>query len=170
MCIYLIMRLKQHGRSMKLRINQKYNGTIIGALCTLFSILLTFTFIIPIYAVMPGAILEDIITCIWPNLPFSSVGKIVSVIFLALLLIAFVLLFKKAQRKSFNNRSIFMLLFIESFALNPLVFYLYWWFNYNFRGDGQLVFLAFDTFLISSLGYVLIGVFVDVMKAKKERR
>lgn len=58
-----------------MKINQQYNGTIIGGIFTLSSLLLTLTFIVPIISVIPRAFIESIMYSKVNNEPYSNVGK-----------------------------------------------------------------------------------------------
>lgn len=55
-----------------------------------------------------------------------------------------------------------MLLFY--FIVHPLVFYLYWGIQLDFRSDGQLIMEAIRTFPISSLSFIFIGIMIDIVK------
>ena len=58
-----------------MKINQKYNGTIIGSIFTVSSLLLTLTFVVPVLSIMPGMLVELFASKVVDNEPYSNVGR-----------------------------------------------------------------------------------------------
>lgn len=61
-------------KALKMKINPQYNGTIIGGIFTVVSLLLTLTFIVPILSVILGSLIESLMSSIVDNEPYSNVG------------------------------------------------------------------------------------------------
>ncbi len=66
-------------------------GLKIGATFSLLSFLLTFTYLVPVFTVIPGSIIELIAENFVNKNPYSNVGKVTILIFV-LILIIFLLL------------------------------------------------------------------------------
>jgi hypothetical protein len=50
------------------------------------------------------------------------------------------------------------------FIVHALGFYIYWGMSLEFRGDGQLIFAAVDSFPISSWAFIPMGLIIDWVK------
>jgi len=149
-----------------MKINQKYNATIIGGIFTTVSLLLTFTFIVPIFSVIPGAFIELLMSSIIDRDPYSNVGKVTIFTLLILLVISLITILIKARKIKFNNGHIIGVMFFEYFIIHNLGFYIYWATALNFKSDGQLIFGAVTSFPYSSFGFLVIGLIIDLVKRK----
>lgn len=144
--------------------DSKYSGTTVAIIFSLVSFLLTFTFIIPMISIIPVGAFVEFISRI-----FSSGHKAgqITIVLLLLLTVAFLLLTiwyikkKLTEHKKISNEKIVVLMMIFYFIVHPLGFYIYWGVNMNFRPDGQIIFLAFDTFPYSSLLFFPFGLLID---------
>ncbi|MGV6861376.1 MAG: hypothetical protein ACWA41_06365 [Putridiphycobacter sp.] len=151
-----------------MKINSKYNGTILGGIFTVGSFLLTFTFFVPILSILPGVLVEYIVSKLINNSPYSNVGKWTIIILFAILLMTIIFIFNEIRKKQLSNKDIISIMVLEYFIFHSLGFYLYWAIALNFKGDGQLVFGAISSFPLSSLGFVMLGVLIDLFKVKSE--
>ncbi|MBK7129342.1 MAG: hypothetical protein IPM74_07480 [Crocinitomicaceae bacterium] len=149
-----------------MKINQQYNGTIIGGIFTVGSLLLTLTFIVPILSVLPGAITESILSSTVDNEPYSNVGKATIATLEILLISSIVVILIKARKTEFKNGHIIGIMAIEYFIIHALGFYIYWATSLDFRSDGQLIFGAVSSFPASSFGFVTPGILIDSVKIK----
>jgi hypothetical protein len=149
-----------------MKINQQYNGTIIGGIFTSISLLLTLTYIVPILSVIPGAFIESIISKIIGNEPYSNVGKATIFVLIVILIISVLLFLNKSRKKTLNNGDVFSIMIIEYFIIHPLGFYIYWATTLDFRSDGQLIFGAVNSFPNSSFGFLGLGILIDLVKKK----
>jgi hypothetical protein len=147
-----------------MKINSNYNGTVIGAIFTVASILLTFTFIVPIISVIPAAYIESLVASIVDNEPYSNVGKATLNTFLGLLIVFVLIVLIKSRRNRMSNVNIILIMIIAYFIVHSLGFYMYWGVSLNYRSDGQLIFAAVDSFPLSSFGFVFIGFLIDIVK------
>ena len=149
-----------------MKINQQYNGTIIGGIFTVGSLLLTLTFIVPIFSVLPGALIESIMSSIVNNEPYSNVGKATIATLVIILIFSIIVILIKSKKTEFKNGHIIGIMAIEYFIIHSLGFYIYWATSLNFRGDGQLIFGAVTSFPASSFGFVTLGILIDSVKNK----
>lgn len=147
-----------------MRINQQYNGTIIGSIFTVCSLVLTCTYIIPIATVFPGIYIEALMSSIVDNDPYSNVGKATIIVLIGILTISLVIILRKSRRVHPGNVQIILIMIIEFFILHILGFYIYWAVSLDFRNDGQLIFAAISSFPFSSFGFVIVGSLVDLVK------
>ena len=149
-----------------MKINQQYNGTIIGGIFTVGSLLLTLTFIVPIFSVLPGAIIESVMSSVVNNEPYSNVGKATIATLTIILIFSIIVILIKARKTEYKNGHIIGVMAIEYFIIHSLGFYIYWATSLNFRSDGQLIFGAVTSFPASSFGFVALGILIDSVKAK----
>lgn len=147
-----------------MKISPKYNGTIIGAIFTVASILLTFTFIIPIISIIPAAYIESLVASVVDNEPYSNVGKATINIFLGLLILFITIVLIKSRKNRLSNIQIFWIMIIAYFIVHSLGLYIYLGVSLNYRSDGQLIFAAVESFPISSFGFFGIGLLIDFVK------
>ncbi|MGZ4048847.1 MAG: hypothetical protein ACXVPU_08350 [Bacteroidia bacterium] len=159
-------------------INYKnYKGLIIGSIFTASSLLLTFTFIVPIITVsLAGVFFETIAKNLVDNDPYSNVGKMTIWLLAGVLLVVSVisvLIIREIKQKNgfVSNGKIVLTMFLFYFLVHPLGFYIYWGIELNFRSDGQLMFATMDSFPGSSMSFIFFGLIIDLVKntaTKKE--
>ena len=148
-----------------MKINKDFNGTIIGLIFTIISLLLTFTYIIPIITIIPATLIENIMTHFISNEPYSNIGKATIITLFLIFLISLIIIRFKVKRKiDLPNLYVVAIMIIEFFIVHSLGFYLYWANTLNYSSDGQLLLAAVDSFPKSSLSFVFIGVFIDIVK------
>lgn len=152
------------------QINKDNNGTKIGLIFTFISFLLTFTFVVPMLSMIPGAAIESVLSAYIENEPYSNVGKASIITFLIFLVasLSFILYKVRVQSKveHISNTFVVGVLLIEYFVVHPLAFYIYWAVELDFRSDGQLIFASTASFPFSSLSFVFIGLLIDKVKCK----
>jgi hypothetical protein len=151
----------------------KFQGLLVGACFTIFSLLSIYTFIIPILSVLPGVCLEGIVKIFVDNIPYSNVGNmtvnLLAVIFILSLLIFLTIIYLQIRRVvKVSKKLIIGIMVFEYFIIHSLGFYYYWGLKLNFRGDGQIMFAAVDSFLFSSFGFLFIGALIDVVKNTRQ--
>lgn len=149
-----------------MKIDQRYNGIAIGAIFMLASLLFTFTLVVPMLSVIPGAFLESIMASIVDNEPYSNVGKATILVLSSMLIISMIFVLVISRQMVFRNSHIIAIMSFEYFILHPLGFYIYWATFLDFRNDGQLIFGAVSSFPISSLSFVVLGLLIDLIKKK----
>ncbi|MCH2110313.1 MAG: hypothetical protein MK135_13400 [Polyangiaceae bacterium] len=149
-----------------MKIDQQNNGTVIGAIFTVGSLLLTLTFIVPVISVLPGALIESIMASMVNNEPYSNVGKATLATLLIILMFSVIGILNKAKKTEFKNRQVVGIMTIEYFIIHSLGFYIFWATSLNFRADGQLIFSAVKSFPASSFGLLILGILIDSVKIK----
>ncbi len=146
--------------------NKEYNGTIIGGIFTVVSLVLTITFVVPIFSVIPGSLIEAIMSSIVHNEPYSNVGKATILTLALILTFSLLIILYQSRKTEFSNGHIVGVMFFEYFIIHALGFYIYWATSLNFRSDGQLIFGAVKSFPASSWGFLGIGLLIDLIKIK----
>ena len=154
-----------------------YTATKIGACFTGVCLLLTLTIVIPVFSMILGSLLEAVAKGLVDNQPYSNVGKLTILLLLIIFIVTFIIVLvrirktavrisKVYQKKQFSisKKKIILILFLFYFIVHPLVFYIYWGVQFDFRPDGQLVMEAIKTFPISSILFIPIGIMMDVVK------
>lgn len=149
--------------------NSKFTGFKVGIIFTVCSFILTFTFIIPIFSVLPGVIFETISSNLVSNEPYSNVGKL-TILLLSIITFGYIIFsifyIKKliAVNQIITEEKIATVMFIFYLFVHPFGFYIYWGYVMDFRGDGQLIFAAISSFPFSSLSFVFFGLLIDWTK------
>lgn len=149
-----------------MKINQQKNGAIIGGIFTAVSFLLTFTFVVPIFSIMPGVLIESMMSSIVDNEPYSNVGKATLATLGAMLVVSLIIILIAARKIKFTNGHIVAIMISEYFIIHSLGFYVYWATSLGFRGDGQLIMGGLFSFPVSSFGFVALGALIDSFKLK----
>jgi hypothetical protein len=146
-----------------------YKGLIVGAAFSLGSYLSIFSFIIPIFSIMPGAFIEGIAKNLVDNHPYDNVGNAtISILWLllgtSLALFLFIIYLRSSKSQNISWKMLILMMCAEYFIIHALGFYIYWKQFLNFRGDGQLIFAAVDSFRYSSIGFLIAGALMDMVK------
>lgn len=149
--------------------NYSNKGLKIGTTFTIISLLLTFTFIVPILSILPGVLIENLAKGFVNNEPYSNVGKMTIqilwiIFFFSLLVLLYSVYLKLINMEQISTNFIVLVMIIMYFIIHPLGFYIYWALKLNYRGDGQLIFAAVRSFPYSSFGFILIGILLDFTK------
>ncbi|MFT3950093.1 MAG: hypothetical protein QM763_24220 [Agriterribacter sp.] len=145
----------------------KINGLIIGVIFTLISLMCIWTYIIPMISIIPGMFFESVAEFVLSDIHSKQTGK-VTILLLAVALIIIIVLsllyinIRISKYRSITWRNIIVIMMICYFIVHPLGFYIYWGVKLNFRGDGQLISAAVDSFPITSFSFIiLIGLIID---------
>ncbi|SIS46651.1 hypothetical protein SAMN05421766_10236 [Zobellia uliginosa] len=150
-----------------MKINKKYNATIIGSIFTAISLLLIFTIIIPPYSIMPATLLEIFISDTLDSEPYSNIIIAMLFILFILFLLTTGIILLKSKKKAYENKHIIGIMIIQYFIIHTLGFYIYWATILDFNRDGQIYFGALESFKYSSFGFILLGLLIDFSKKKK---
>jgi len=148
--------------------NNSYIGLKIGAIFTLISLLLTITFVVPAFSMLPGAVIESIAKIFVKNNP-SNLAKLTLVILASifvLLIIATVIYTKKQGNKKngLSKMEIISIMLIFWLIVHPLVFLVYLGVDCDNCSDGQVIMESIRTFPISSLIFIMIGAIIDIVE------
>ena len=134
---------------------------------------MTFAFLVPIFSVIAGSFLIELITLVFINENVdNNIGKIVLII-LSTIMIIFLLLVLKGIKKIaskqllLNKTEIILIMIFFYFIIHPLGFYIYWALFLNFVGDGQIIFEAATSFPYSSISFILLGILIDLVWKKE---
>ena len=134
----------------------------VGAWFSLISFLSTMTFIVPYAYMMPCVFIENIIKFFNPNVN----NKLLGLILITICIIALIILLKRylgiikkrlSNKIPIDNETLVINNLLISIIIHPLGFYLYWGFSSQFSMDGQLSFVIFTTYQVSSLFFVIFG-------------
>ena len=152
-----------------MKIAKSKSGVTIGALFTVVSFILTWTFIVPIISVLPGMLFESIAERLVDNEPYSNVGKttilLLAILFLLTLFLSLVWIRNEiVKHGSILTSQINLIMCLLFFIAHSLGFYIYWGVALDFRSDGQLIFGAVISYPISSFSFVFIGILIDLVK------
>ncbi len=153
----------------QLKKENNFDGLAIGTVFTFVSLLLTLTFFVPIISVFPGVIIETLAKGLTDNDPYSNVGKLTIILLIVIFVIVLSIVLLKTGRTTrrdgtFSKKKIAIAMTVMYFIVHPLGFYIYWGLALNFRGDGQLIFAAADSFPKSSWTFIGIGLLIDLTK------
>ena len=153
----------------------KYGSLKIGIFFSIVSLCSTITYIIPIISVIPGVIVEKLVSDCINNEPYSNVGKLTILVFSLMLILLLILsmhhISKVVKKKRFLEReTVIITMLILSPIVHSLGFYIYWGTVLNYRGDGQLIFSAVNSFPVSSLVFITIGALIDLTKSRAIKR
>lgn len=155
-------------------LNKTYNGTLIGAIYTIISFALSFTILIPVFSIIPGAKIESIIASIIKYDSYSIVGKATTwtlfILFIASMAIISFIIRKTTKTNNLSNEAVFVVMAMQYFIIHALGFYLYWGIVLDYRSDGQIAFASVSSFPISSFGFIIIGLIIDLAKSKPLNR
>jgi len=132
------------------------------------------TFFVPIISVFPGVIVETLAKGLVDNDPYSNVGKVTIILLTIIFIIALSIALFKIRRTSLRDgkiskTKIAIAMTVMYFVVHSLGFYIYWGLALNYRGDGQLIFAAVDSFPKSSWAFIPIGLIIDVTKNFRTR-
>ncbi len=142
------------------------NGLLIGTLFTICSLFASFTIIVPLISVLPGVFLEAISKEIVPNDPYSNVAMLTIFLLVLALIATLILNIREIKQDALKHQplskgKVAELMAVFYLIVHPLGFYIYWGLYLDFPNDGQLLFSASKSFLISSCSFVLFGVLID---------
>ena len=126
---------------------------------------MTFTYLVPIVSILPGAFIETIVASFIGDTPYSVVGQWTLNTFIIFYIISVVLFLITARKKIITNGQIVIFLLFEFFIIHNIGFYLDWS-SSGFRSDGQLLFGVINTFPYSSIGFFGLGIAIDLVKKK----
>lgn len=149
--------------------DRNYDGFLVGTIFAIVSFLLTLTFVVPIISVFQGVLAELVIKALVDNDPYSNVGKGTIVLLTFVLTITFAIVLFRIRQITIREGGISktkIALYMSSlyFIVHALGFYVYWGMSLEFRGDGQLIFAAVDSFPFSSWAFIPIGLIIDLVK------
>jgi ACR3 family arsenite efflux pump ArsB len=152
-----------------MQINPARRGLLTGFVFTVTTLLLCATFIVPVIAMIPGAMVEKIAARMVPNDPYSNVTLLTTAILMALFLLVLIpaLLLLRSGTPPDEPYSRLKLLYIMGvlyFIVNPLVFYIYVSLASNNANDGQYSMTFLITAPISSFVFIPIGILADAVK------
>ncbi|UZR96095.1 hypothetical protein [Chondrinema litorale] len=154
---------------IKLKFN-KYSATIIGAIIAIICFVSTSTFFIPALTIIPlGLTLELSISTLLGNSNYALTSFLIAVILFSLFILLFVLYIKKNKKdirdkKGFSIDSLLFFFTIQLVILHPMIFYFWAMANASNSGDGQFIFGIVETFPVSSVCFVVLGILIDFVK------
>lgn len=150
---------------------KKSNAVIIGLKFSIKNILLTITGIVPIIGIIPSVILEEIVSKIIDEKPYSRVCTIVIIVqFLATIIYLFLVKYivsKQTLIKDLDKNDIYKYMIGFQFFICGLAFCLKVAIFDKFVTDGQSVLNLYITHPAASLAFIPFGIFIELSKNKK---
>lgn len=153
---------------------QKYKATFIGLFFTVTCLLLYYTFIIPLLTILPLSLpLEIIFNGIYPGQSYAKTGRGVIISLTVVLIVLSFIFFTKFYRQiketqSYKSLQIIFYFILLQFVIHPLVFYIDLSNDWSRASDGQFFLGAADTFQLSSLTFLIIGIAIDGLKMYRQ--
>lgn len=148
----------------------KYAGTIIGLFFSVASWLAIFTVIVPIVITIPTSLLlESIFTDLCADNSYFVIGPLILKTLWTLFLVTLVLYFSFAIFRLRRNKEIpkwtfICFLSLQLLIVHPLGFYIDTSQDWGRASDGQFILGIIMTFPKSSFAFVIIGIFLDVLR------
>ena len=149
---------------------QKYKATFIGLCFTISGMLLYYTFIIPLLIMMPLALpLEMVLQAVNPGSGYYFVGHGVIITLTVLFVIISAIFFRKFLQQikfleGYKTLPIIAYMILLQFIVHPLVFYIHLSKDWSSASDGQFFMSLNETFQLSSLTFLFIGILLDYLK------
>lgn len=147
----------------------KYKATIMGLFMSLFCYLSYYTFVIPMFIMLPLPLtLEVFFSSIFGGQTYPKVGQSILItlfiIFLTVTILFFrVFILEIKKTKDFNPKKFLLFLAIQLFVVHPLVFYYDLSNNWEQARDGQFILSIPKTFQTSSLAFLIFGISLDTL-------
>lgn len=145
---------------------EQYKGTVIGLLFTIGSFFATWSIVVPIVSVFPAsALFFFIFRNKSADFLLSNSIVALSIIFILTVLFYFWRIYTDVKKHYFiTTRSISIFLLIQFFIVHPIGYFYYLSNDLNSASDAQAIFGVVESFPISSLAFVLLGVLIDLMR------
>lgn len=143
-----------------------YRATKIGAVFTVVSIALTFTYLVPVITVgLAGIFFERLAAA---AVTANEIGKVTTLMLAIVLVLVLAPMFYAAWRVArkgcvLSKGEIISYMLLLYFIVHPLGFYMYWGMALHYRMDGQLIFASLISFPFSSLFFLAFCFVLDVI-------
>lgn len=154
---------------------KSYRATFIGLIFPVSCFLLYYTFIAPLLIMLPlPLVLESIFRSLFPDQAYSRTGQEVivslAILFVALSAVFFIKIIRQIRNtQTYKSSPVILYMVLSVFVVHPLVFYINLSKNWNRAHDGQFFLSVGETFQISSLAFVIIGIIIDALKMYKQK-
>lgn len=144
--------------------SKKHTALKIGAIFSGISLLLTLTFFVPMYCILPAYFLDVFVTDVF-SLSNKTGGKvttlILGILFLSALYIAMRIVKIRAEKgEEMTKKEIIVIMLIIFAIVHPLGYYLLLWAT-NFPIDALVAMMSIFSFPVTSLSFVVIGFLMD---------
>lgn len=150
---------------MKVNIEGKYTASIIGLLFTAIIFISSFTIVIPLLTLILPGLLELIASSIVGDSEYKTIGISVLtslvIIFILTTYASFKVLFRKNE---LQKKELIYYFTFQVFIIPPIFFYVETSRDWDRASDGQFFFGIIEVFLISSISFFIIGVFIDIIR------
>lgn len=156
---------------MKFKIEGKYTASIIGLLFTAMVFISTFTIVIPILTLILPGILEIIVSSIIGDAKNESIGISVLICLIVIFIITTYSMFKVIlSEKGLLKNELFKYFTLQVFIIPSIFFYVEASRDWVSASDGQFFFGIIDVFPLSSFSFIFIGVFIDILRNRKNKK
>jgi hypothetical protein len=159
-------------KKMKVNIEGKYTVSIIGLLFTAIVFISTFTIVIPLLTLILPGLLELIASSIVGDSEYKTIGISVLtclvIIFIITTYASFKLIFRK---KELLKKELIYYFTFQVFIIPSIFFYAETFHDGNWEraSDGQFFLGIFEVFPFSSISFIIIGVFIDIIRNRKSK-
>ena len=149
----------------------KYPATIIASIIAAICFALSGTFSFTFMTVMPIALpLEIIFTSVFDS--YAAISGSTTLGLLAVFTLLGIWFIRQIQKdrkagKKFNYLRLLVFFAIQQIILHPLIFSIWPTMNAHRAGDGQFIMGFMETFQVSSLAFVVLGIIIDSVKNHK---
>ncbi len=153
-----------------MEIPNNHRGVFVGSVCTIASLLLTFTFGIPFAVVLVGFLISWFFE-IFANANLKGQG-IFTLLVLTLSLTGVINFWRrKIKRFAEEGRQleipqIFGIMASVFVVIHPLIFFAYWGLMDGFSNDDEVILGSIVTFPISSLSFLFLGIMFDYFSTR----
>lgn len=147
----------------------------IGAIFTIVSFISTFSIVVPMYTVMPAALIEQAASNSFPFLTAAKTGITMILLLFSLLVMALIVTFyriKKLSKVHQRQSTIEIIGFMLTFWLfaHSLGFYLFWGVVQNFSIDALYLISSVYSFPFSSFFFIFVGFLMYKYQVKCQKK
>lgn len=155
---------------MKVNIEGKYTASIIGLLFTAIVFISAFTIVIPLLTLILPGLLELIASSIVGDSEYKTIGISVltclGIIFILSTYALFKVLFRK---KKLQKKELIYYFTFQVFIIPAIFFYVETSRDWERAMDGQFFFGIIEVFPFSSISFIIIGVFIDIIRNRMNK-
>jgi len=154
-----------------MKLKHKYQVTIIGLIFSIVGFLSTFTFVLPIITLLYSGLIESIFSLIIGDTPYKNIGiSVIATLILTFIISTYYYIKSITNRPERIKKETIFYFSIQFFILPPLFFYLNTSSNWDKASDGQFFFGIYESFPLSCLMFLFIGLFIDLFRMIKEKK
>lgn len=155
---------------MKFTLEGRYTALIIGTLYAVLIFISTFTLVIPIITLIIPSLLEYLVSSIVGDTNYKIIGTSVLFCLVSIFSITTYFLIKRIfRKKELLKKQLFYYFTFQTFIIPSICFYISASSNWDKAMDGQFFFGILDVYPISSIVFIFIGAFIDILRNRKTK-